>query len=68
VQPADADVTIDGRPWVTSEVGHFIVEVPTGAHRLEVTKAGYWQFAAKFDVRDGQRTGLNVSLMPGDEK
>jgi len=68
VQPADADVTIDGRPWVTSEVGHFVVQVPAGAHRLEVTKPGFWQLAAKFEVRDGQRSALNVSLMPGAEK
>jgi PEGA domain-containing protein len=68
VQPADAEVAIDGRPWATSEFGHFLVQVPAGSHRLEVTKPGYWQFGAKFDVRDGQRTALKVSLMPGAEK
>ena len=68
VQPADAEVTIDGRPWVTSDGGHFVVQVPAGSHRLEVIKPGYWQFAAKFEVRDGQTTRLKVSLMPGAEK
>jgi hypothetical protein len=67
VQPADAEVAIDGRPWVTSDEGHFLVQVPAGAHRIEVSKAGYWQFTAKFDVRDGQTSALNVSLMPGDK-
>ena len=68
VQPADAEVTIDGRPWATSEEGHFVVQVPAGPHRLEVSKPGFWQFTAKFEVREGQTAALNVSLMPGAEK
>jgi hypothetical protein len=68
IQPADAEVTIDGRPWATSEEGHFVVQVPAGPHRLEASKAGYWQLSAKFEVRDGQTTALKVSLMPGTEK
>jgi hypothetical protein len=68
VQPTDAEVTIDGRAWSTADAGHFAVQVPAGTHRVEVSKAGFWQFTAKFEVRDGQTSALNVSLMPGADK
>jgi len=68
IQPADADVAIDGRPWATADEGHFIVQVPAGTHRIEVSKQGFWQFTAKFDVREEQTSTLNVSLMPGSDK
>ncbi|HEY1304338.1 MAG TPA: PEGA domain-containing protein [Vicinamibacterales bacterium] len=68
IEPADAEVTIDGRPWITSEEGHFIVQVPAGAHRIEVAKPGYWQFAARFELREGQSNTLNVRLTADDEK
>lgn len=68
VQPTDAEVTIDGRPWVTSDEGHFVVQVPAGSHRIEVSKPGFGQFTAKFEIPDGQTRALNVSLMPGNEQ
>jgi PEGA domain-containing protein len=68
LQPVDAEVTIDGRPWATSDEGHFVVQVPVGVHRFEASKPGYWQFGAKFEVREGQTTTLNVSLMPGSSE
>jgi uncharacterized membrane protein len=63
VQPTDAQVTIDGQRWVTSDDGHFLVQVPVGAHRVEVSKSGFRQFATEVEVRDGETTPLNVSLM-----
>lgn len=68
VEPSDADVAIDGRQWTTSEPGHFVVQVPEGPHRVEVTRPGYWQFAAKFELRQGQANALTVRLTASDEK
>jgi uncharacterized membrane protein len=63
VQPATAEVTIDGQRWVSSEEGHFVVQVPAGKHRVEVSKSGYRQFTTEIEIRDGEALPLNVSLI-----
>jgi hypothetical protein len=63
VQPTSADVTIDGQRWVSSDEGHFLVQVPAGKHRVEVRKSGYRAFATEIEVGDGQTVPLNVSLI-----
>jgi uncharacterized membrane protein len=67
VQPASAEVMIDGQRWVSSDEGHFMVQVPTGRHRIEVRTLGYRQFATAIEIRDGETSPLNVSLMEGTE-
>ncbi len=62
VQPSNAEVTIDGRRWASSEEGHFMVQVPAGSHRIEVQRPGYRPFATDLDVPDDQTIALNVSL------
>lgn len=62
VQPVSAEVLIDGERWVTSEDGHFMVQVPAGKHRVEIRKPGYRRFAAEIEIRDGEIAPLNVSL------
>jgi hypothetical protein len=63
VQPAAAEVKIDGQRWVSNEEGHFMVHVPAGKHRVEVNQTGYRQFAVEIDVREGETKPLNVSLI-----
>lgn len=63
VQPTSAEVTIDGQRWVTSDEGHFMVQVPVGKHRVEVRKSGYRQFTTEVEATEGETTPLNVSLM-----
>ena len=63
VQPADAQITIDGQRWFTSDEGHYMVQVPAGKHRVEVSKSGFRQFTTEIEVGDGQTVPLNVSLM-----
>jgi hypothetical protein len=63
VQPTAAEVTIDGKRWLTSDEGHFIVQVPTGKHRVEVCKSGYRQFTTEVQIREGEAAPLNVSLL-----
>lgn len=67
VQPASAEVMIDGQRWVSSDEGHFVVHVPAGKHRLQVTKTGYRQFTGEVEIRDGESSPLNVSLMAGTQ-
>ena len=63
VQPSSAEVVIDGQPWATSDEGHFVVQVPAGKHRIEVTKPGYRGYSSEIDVPEGEAMPLNVSLM-----
>jgi hypothetical protein len=63
VQPPSANVTIDGQRWVSSDEGHFMVHVPAGKHRIEISKSGYREFKTEIEVGDGQTVPLNVSLM-----
>jgi hypothetical protein len=67
VQPAGAQVTLDGQRWQSTDEGHFVVQVPAGTHRVEVTKSGYRRFETDIDVREGQSSPLNVSLMAGSK-
>jgi len=40
VQPADADVTIDGEPWIGSERDRLVVQLAEGRHHVEIEKPG----------------------------
>jgi hypothetical protein len=62
VQPADADVIVDGEPWESPEAGDFTLQLSEGTHRVEVRKAGYRTYAADIRVRRGETTSVNVSL------
>jgi hypothetical protein len=54
---------IDGQRWLSSEPGHFMVQVPTGKHRVEIGKQGFRQFSTEIEVEEGSTVPLNVSLM-----
>jgi hypothetical protein len=62
VQPTDADVTIDGRRWLTNEDGHYVVQVPIGKHRVEISKPGYRPVRTEIEVRSEEMTPINVTL------
>jgi hypothetical protein len=63
VQPADAEVLVDGERWDSSGIGNRLtIQVPDGAHRVEVRKAGFQGFSSVVQVRRGETATLNVSL------
>jgi hypothetical protein len=62
VQPANADVTIDGERWASSDGERFVIQLAAGLHRLRVTMTGYQGFSMEIQLRDGETTPLNVSL------
>jgi hypothetical protein len=69
VQPADADVLIDGEKWRGPEAqDRLLVQVSEGRHTVEVQKAGYRTYVTEVDVRRGDTTALNVSLRTQDEQ
>jgi hypothetical protein len=64
VQPADADVLIDGEHWRgPSGDERLVVSLAEGRHRLEVRKEGYQPFTSEVEVRRNESVPLNVSLV-----
>jgi hypothetical protein len=63
VQPADAEILIDGERWQTSDDrDRLVVQVTPGPHRIEVRKTGYDTYTSEVDVRPGETATVNVSL------
>jgi len=63
VQPAGAEVLIDGERWRGPENDErLVVQVSEGPHRVEVQKDGFQKFSAEVQVRRGETTPVNVSL------
>jgi hypothetical protein len=63
VQPADAEVLIDGEKWdAPSGEPRLLVQVSEGTHRVEIRKSGYRTYTSTLRVRAGETVPVNVSL------
>jgi hypothetical protein len=63
VQPADAQILIDGERWDGSEGdSRLSVQLSDGPHRIEIRRDGYRPYTANVRIRRGQTETLNVSL------
>lgn len=63
VQPATAEIVIDGDRWESPSAGErLVVQLAEGEHRVEIRLAGYRTFSGTIRVRRGETTPLNVSL------
>ncbi len=63
VQPRTAAVTIDGVRWLSSDEGRFVVDLPEGRHRLDVSEGGYVGFSREVDIRREETASLSVNLV-----
>jgi hypothetical protein len=64
VQPADADVVIDGQPWPALSGDTRMLDLSEGRHVIQVRKPGYVGYLTEVDVRPGEPATLNVNLRP----
>jgi hypothetical protein len=63
VQPADAQVLIDGEPWNGSlDNGTLVVQLGTGQHHVEIRRDGYRSYLTDVGIAFGQTRTLNVAL------
>ena len=63
VQPADADVLIDGQPWAASAGQDAVVlDLSEGRHVIQARKPGYVGYLTEVDVRRGETATVNVTL------
>ncbi|HUP38539.1 MAG TPA: PEGA domain-containing protein [Vicinamibacterales bacterium] len=64
VQPGDATVLVDGEPWRGPQTqDRVVIQLAEGTHRVRVEKSGFQAFAVDVDVRAGETTSFNVSLL-----
>ena len=63
VQPADAEVLIDGEAWQRSPgTEPLVVQLGAGTHHIEIRKVGYRSYLTDVALGNGQVRTLNVSL------
>lgn len=63
VQPAGAEVLIDGEPWQGSQGDEpLVIQLGAGTHHLEIRKEGYRTYLTDIPLGNGQSRTLNVSL------
>ena len=63
VQPADADVVVDGEVWRGARGPESLsIDLPEGRHTIQIQKAGYRTYLTEVEVHRGETTPLNVSL------
>ena len=69
VQPADAEILIDGERWEGSTGNEpLVVQLAAGPHRVEVRKEGYRTYTTQVDVSAGKTSPVNVSLSRGENR
>jgi hypothetical protein len=63
VQPADAEVSIDGDNWRgPGGQDQLVIEVAEGSHTVEIRKPGFRTYVTQVEIRRGETAPLNVSL------
>ena len=64
VQPVDATVLVDGETWRGPQTqDRLVIQLAEGAHHVRIEKPGFQAFAVEVDVRAGETTSFNVSLL-----
>jgi hypothetical protein len=62
VEPADIEVRIDGKLWLSADEGHFVVQLTAGTHRLELRKTGTFVVATDIEISEGATNTLELRL------
>lgn len=64
VVPPNAEVFIDGERWVGAQTdGRLVVQLVPGRHHVEIRSPGYRVYESDVEVRAGETSPLNVSLI-----
>ena len=62
LQPADAEVLVDGEPWRGSGQDRLKIDLSDGRHNIQIRKAGYVGYLTDVEIRRGETISLNVNL------
>jgi hypothetical protein len=64
LQPADAEVLVDGQPWRGSSQDRLRMDLPDGRHNIQIRKSGFVGYLTDVEIRKGETISLNVNLKP----
>jgi hypothetical protein len=62
LQPADAEVLVDGQSWPRSGADRVTIDLSEGSHNLQVRKSGYVGYLTDVQIRPGETAMLDVNL------
>lgn len=63
VQPADAEIFVDGQRWSGSpDQDRIFIQLPEGRHRVEVRKPGFATYTEEVLIRRDRTLSVNVGL------
>jgi hypothetical protein len=63
VQPADAEILVDGQPWrLGPGQDRLTIDTSEGRHNVQAHRDGYIGYLTDVEVRRGQATDLDISL------
>ena len=62
LQPADAEVLVDGQSWQRTGADRVTMDLSAGRHNVQVKKAGYVGYLTDVDIRPSETTALTVNL------
>ncbi len=63
LQPADAEILIDGTPWRNDGgADRLTIDLSEGRHNIQIRKSGYIGYLTDVQIRAGQTTPLDVQL------
>ena len=64
VQPGDANVLVDGEAWRGPQSqNRLVIQLAEGAHQVRVEKPGFQPFTVDVDLKAGETTSFNVTLL-----
>ncbi len=62
LQPADAEILIDGQSWPRTGADRVTMDLQDGHHNIQVRQSGYSGYLSDFEIRPGETTALSVTL------
>jgi hypothetical protein len=62
LQPADAEVLVDGQPWRGSGRDRLAIDLSDGRHNIQIRKPGYVGYLTDVEIRRGETISLNINL------
>lgn len=62
LQPADAEVLVDGQSWQRSGADRVTIDLSEGNHSIQVRKGGYVGYLSDVEIRPGETATLDVNL------
>jgi hypothetical protein len=62
LQPADAEILVDGTPWRSDGGDRQSIDLSEGRHNIQIRKSGFVGYLTDVQIRRGETTALDVQL------